>query len=154
MPYNGCGSEDKAESEVLLGIMAKIVICEPDERCRALLSYILEGIHHRVLEADDYDALPALIASDPPDLLILGVHAEEESASARQPDWRPALPDLPVLLLFGGSAKLKEEYLAAWDGPKTLNVLPQPLEPYPLLAMVKSMVTAPETWRRGGQHTV
>ena len=143
MPYNGCGSEDKAESEVLLGIMAKIVICEPDERCRALLSYILEGIHHRVLEADDYDALPALIASDPPDLLILGVHAEEESASARQPDWRPALPDLPVLLLFGGSAKLKEEYLAAWDGPKTLNVLPQPLEPYPLLAMVKSMVTAP-----------
>ncbi len=132
--------------------MAKIVICEPDQRCRALLSYILEGIHHRVLEAEDYQALPALIASDPPDLLILGVHAE--TAPAPHSDWRLALPDLPVLLLFGGSSELMDEYLAAWDGPKTLNVLPQPLEPYPLLAMVKSMVTAPETWRRGGQHTV
>jgi DNA-binding response OmpR family regulator len=134
--------------------MAKIVICEPDARCRALLSYILEGIHHRVLEADDYDALPALIAADPPDLLILGVHGEERLPSSQRSDWRPALPDLPVLLLFGGSSELMEEYLAAWDGPKTLNVLHQPLEPYPLLAMVKSMVTAPETWRRGGQHTV
>jgi hypothetical protein len=28
------------------------------------------------------------------------------------------------------------------------------LDPYPLLALVKSMVTAPETWRQGGQHKV
>lgn len=139
--------------------MAKIVICEPDARCRALMSYILEGIHHRVLEAGDYDSLPSLLAADPPDLLILGVHAERESASADRPDWRPAppgpsLPDLPVLLLFAGPPELKERYLAAWEGPKTFNVLTRPLEPYPLLAMVKSMVAAPETWRQGGQHSV
>jgi CheY-like chemotaxis protein len=134
--------------------MAKIVVCEPNARCRALLSYILEGIHHRVLEAVDYDALPALIASDPPDLLILGIHADGNTASANPPDWRPALPELPVLLLLGGSPEKKAEYLAAWDGPKTMNVLADPLDPYPLLAMVKSMVTAPEIWRGGGQHKV
>jgi DNA-binding response OmpR family regulator len=134
--------------------MAKILICEPDERCRALLSYILEGIHHRVVETDAYAALPAMIAADPPDLLILGVHAEETSHSGASHDWRPALPDLPVLLLFAGPTELRDEFLAAWDGPKSLNVLAQPLEPYPLLAMVKSMVTAPEIWRRGGQHKV
>jgi CheY-like chemotaxis protein len=134
--------------------MAKILICEPDARCRALLSYILEGIHHRVVEAGAYAALPALIAADPPDLLILGVDAGESADSAASPDWLPALPDLPVLLLLSGPSMRKDEYLAAWHGPKTINVLDQPMDPYPFLAMVKSMVTAPEIWRQGGQHKV
>jgi hypothetical protein len=134
--------------------MAKILICEPDGRCRAFLSYILEGIHHRVIETDAYADLPALIAADPPDLLILGVDAGETGKPASSPDWLPALPNLPVLLLLAGPEASKDEYLANWDGPKTLNVLTQPMEPYPFLAMVKSMVTAPEIWRRGGQHKV
>jgi CheY-like chemotaxis protein len=134
--------------------MAKILICEPNERCRALLSYILEGIHHRVVEAETYAALPALITADPPDLLILGVDAGEAATPGSSPDWLPALPDLPVLLLLSGPSTRKDEYLAHWDGPKTVNVLDQPMEPYPFLAMVKSMVTAPEIWRQGGQHKV
>ena len=75
-------------------------------------------------------------------------------APAAPPDWSPALPQVPVLLLLSGPEGLKEEFLSSWEGPKTCNVLDHPLEPYPLLAMVKSMVTAPEIWRRGGQHKV
>jgi len=123
------------------------------------LRYILEGIHHQVVEAESRAAVPGLLASDPPDLLILGVHLDALDAdggpgSAVPPDWSPALPDVPLLLLFSGPPGLREEFLSAWQGPKTFNVLDQPLEPYPLLAMVKSMVTAPEIWRRGGQHKV
>jgi CheY-like chemotaxis protein len=142
--------------------MAKILIYEPQERARELLRYILEGIHHKVLEADGYADLPALLAGDPPDLLILGVHLEGEKDGekdgendpAASRDWSPRLPEVPVLLLFSGPDNLRKRFLSAWEGPKAPKVLTQPLEPYPLLALVKSMVTAPETWRRGGQHKV
>lgn len=131
--------------------MAKILIYEPQERYRELLRYVLEGIHHRVMEAEDYAALPGLVAADPPDLLILGVPLGEAAAPQA---WSPALPDVPVLLLFSGPDRLREEFLAVWSGPQAPKVLIQPLDPYPLLAMVKSMVATPDTWRRGGQHKV
>lgn len=134
--------------------MAKILIYEPQERYRELLRYILEGIHHKVLEADGYAALPALLAGDPPDLLILGIHLEGENPPSGSRDWSPALPEVPVLLLFSGPEEKRKRFLSAWEGPKAPKTLAQPLEPYPLLAMVKSMVTAPETWRQGGQHKV
>jgi DNA-binding response OmpR family regulator len=134
--------------------MAKILIYEPQDRYRDLLRYILEGIHHKVLEADGYGDLPALLAEDPPDLLILGVHLDGENASTASRDWSPALPEVPVLLLFSGPDEKRKQFLSAWEGPKAPKALAQPLEPYPLLALVKSMVTAPETWRRGGQHKV
>lgn len=134
--------------------MAKILIYEPQERYRDLLRYILEGIHHKVLEADDYGELPGLLADNPPDLLILGVHLDGMDDPASSRDWSPALPEVPVLLLFSGSEDRQQSFLSAWDGPQRPKTMSQPLQPYPLLAMVKSMVTAPETWRRGGQHKV
>jgi CheY-like chemotaxis protein len=134
--------------------MAKILIYEPQERARELLRFILEGIHHEVLEADGYADLPALLAGDPPELLILGVHLDGENDPDASRDWSPGLPDVPVLLLFSGPDLRQKQFLSAWEGPKAPKVLTQPLQPYPLLALVKSMVTAPETWRRGGQHKV
>jgi DNA-binding response OmpR family regulator len=134
--------------------MAKILIYEPQQRFRDLLRYILEGIHHEVLEADGYADLPDLLAGDPPDLLILGVHLDGLTDPASSRDWSPALPEVPVLLLFSGPDERQKQFLSAWAGPKRPKALSQPLEPYPLLALVKSMVTAPETWRQGGQHKV
>jgi hypothetical protein len=61
---------------------------------------------------------------------------------------------VPVLLLFSGPLDRQKAFLSAWEGPQRPKSLPQPLDPYPLLALVKSMVTAPETWRQGGQHKV
>jgi DNA-binding response OmpR family regulator len=134
--------------------MAKILIFEPETRYRILLRYILEGINHRVLDAGSGDDIPILLASDPPDLIILGIHLGEDPGFLSWSEWQLALPDVPILLLFSGDPAQRQEFLEAWDGPKTTNVLVQPVEPYPLLAMVKSMLTAPEVWRKGGQHIV
>jgi DNA-binding response OmpR family regulator len=134
--------------------MAKILIFEPETRYRVLLRYILEGINHRVLDAGSGEDIPVLLASDTPDLVILGVHLDTEPGLLSWQEWQLALPDVPTLLLFSGEAHRREGFLDAWDGPKTLNMMVQPVEPYPLLAMVKSMLTAPEVWRRGGQHIV
>ncbi len=138
--------------------MSKILIFEPETRYRVLLRYILEGINHRVLDAGTWDDIPVLLASDRPDLIVLGVHlGEDDSESTGMltwPEWQLALPEVPTLLLFSGDPDLREGFLDSWDGAKLLNVMVQPVEPYPLLAMVKSMLTAPEVWRRGGQHIV
>lgn len=134
--------------------MAKILIFEPETRYRVLLRYILEGIHHRVIEAGSGEDIPRLLVSDPPDLVIVGVHLDAEPGSPPSQEWHVSLPDVPTLLLFSGEAHLRGKFLAAWDGPKSLNVMVQPVDPYPLLTMVKSMLTAPEVWRRGGQHIV
>jgi DNA-binding NtrC family response regulator len=134
--------------------MAKILIFEPEMRYRVLLRYILEGIHHTVLDAGHWDDIPVMLAAETPDLIILGVHLGEEPEIMTWPEWQVSLPEVPVLILFSGSPELREAFLDAWEGPKTLNMLVQPVDPYPLLAMVKAMLTAPGVWRRGGQHIV
>ena len=140
--------------------MSKILIFEPETRYRILLRYILEGINHRVLDAGSWEDIPVLLAADRPDLVVLGVHLGEEEGEAATPglltwpEWQLALPDVPTLLLFSGDPDLREGFLDTWDGAKTVNMMVQPVEPYPLLAMVKTMLTAPEVWRRGGQHIV
>jgi DNA-binding response OmpR family regulator len=133
--------------------MAKILIFEPETRYRLLLRYILEGVGHRVEEAATLDDFP-LLAAAPPDLLVLGVHLGEDPGQAASPDWQLALPEVPVLFLFSGPAERRKPFLEAWEGPKAVNSLAQPVEPYPFLAMVKNTLAAPETWRRGGQHIV
>jgi DNA-binding response OmpR family regulator len=132
--------------------MAKILIFEPESRYRIMLRFILEGINHRVLEAGGWEDVPMLLAADKPDLVILGVHLGEEPGLLTWPEWQLALPEAPTLLLFSGDAALREEFLDAWEGSRTLNMMVQPIDPYPLLAMVKAMLTAPMEWRRGGQH--
>jgi DNA-binding response OmpR family regulator len=132
--------------------MAKILIFEPETRYRVLLRYILEGINHRVLDAGSWEDIPVLLASDHPDLIVLGAHLGEDPGLS-WPEWNLDLPDVPILLLFSGNSALREDFLGAWGGPRTVNMMVQPVQPYPLLAMVKSMLTAPEVWRRGGQHS-
>lgn len=134
--------------------MAKILIFEPETRYRVLLRYILEGINHRVLDAGCGEDIPVLLASDRPDLVVLGIHLDQEPGLLSWQEWQLALPDVPTLLLFSGETHRREQFLEGWDGPKTLNLMVQPVEPYPFMAMVKSMLTAPEVWRQGGQHIV
>ena len=134
--------------------MSKILIFEPEARYRILLKYILEGINHRVFDAAGWEDIPVLLACDRPDLIVMGVHLGEEPEILTWPEWQLALPDVPILILFSGDSAAREEFLAAWEGPRTLNLMVQPIEPYPLLAMVKTMLTAPVEWRRGGQHIV
>lgn len=134
--------------------MANVILCEPEARYRKLLRYILEGVHHRVSEIEGYEGLPGLIASERADLLILGAHLEDRTGPFADPVWQKALPGVPLLLLLSGPPEARTAFLEAWHGPPTFKFLGQPVEPYPLLAMVKSMVTAPEIWRRGGQHAV
>jgi CheY-like chemotaxis protein len=133
--------------------MAKILLCEPEAHCRKLLRYILEGIHHEVSETDGCEGLSPLLASDPPDLLILGAPGQPGSR-CEDAGWQIGLPELPILLLLSGPPRRRQAFLEAWHGPPGYQVLAQPVEPYPLLAMVKTMLAAPETWRRGGQHKV
>lgn len=133
--------------------MAKILIFEPEARYRMLLRFILEGMRHTVSDTEDWDEIPALMASEPPDLIVLGVRLDESSAST---DWaarQALLANVPTLLLFSGNPEMRQEYLKAWAGPLTMNVMIQPVNPYPLLAMVKNMLMAPVEWRRG-QHSV
>jgi len=133
--------------------MAKILIFEPEARYRMLLRFILEGMRHSVRDSEDWEEIPALLASEPPDLLLLGVHLDEKSVST---DWaarQACLSNVPTLLLFAGNPDLRHEYLKHWAGPRTINVMIQPVNPYPLLAMVKNMLTAPVEWRKG-QHAV
>jgi hypothetical protein len=54
--------------------------------------------------------------------------------------------------LFSGDPGLRQGFLNAWEGTRIMNKMTQPIDPYPLLAMVKAMLTAPAEWRRGGQH--
>lgn len=134
--------------------MARIILCEPEARYRKLLRYILEGVHHDVSEAEEYAGLPQRIEAEGADLLILGAHLEDRSGPFSDPGWQAALPRIPTLLLLSGASGSRAALVEAWRGPPTFKLLSQPVEPYPLLAMVKSMVTAPEIWRRGGQHSV
>jgi hypothetical protein len=64
------------------------------------------------------------------------------------------LPEVPTLILFSGDPGMRLEFLEAWSGARPMNMMVQPVDPYPLLAMVKAMLTAPVEWRRGGQHAL
>lgn len=132
--------------------MADILILESEERYRVLLRFILEGINHRVIEAGDRDHLPAWAGTKGPDLVILGIHLE--GSLGDWPIWQRGLPDAPVLILFSGDTELKDAFIKAWEGTPAINFLDQPVDPYPFLAMVKAMLTAPLEWRRGGQHAL
>ena len=131
--------------------MAKILIFEPEARYRNMLRFILEGINHRVDDAGSWDHVPVLLAGDTPDLIILGVHLGDPKIQS-WPEWRLALPEVPTLILFSGDPGLRQGFLNAWEGTRIMNKMTQPIDPYPLLAMVKAMLTAPAEWRRGGQH--
>jgi DNA-binding response OmpR family regulator len=132
--------------------MAKILIFEPEARYRHMLRFILEGINHQVLDAGSWEQFPVLLANDTPELIVLGVHLGEEPEILTWPEWQLALPNVPTLILFSGDPDMRDGFLEAWEGARTLNAMTQPIEPYPLLAMVKAMLTAPAEWRRGGQH--
>ncbi|MDB5048253.1 MAG: hypothetical protein JWO30_1324 [Fibrobacteres bacterium] len=132
--------------------MSKILIFEPEARYRNMLRFILEGINHRVMDAGSWDHIPVLLAGDSPDLIVLGVHLGEEPKILSWPDWQLVLPDVPTLILFSGDPDLREGFLDNWEGSKSLNIMVQPIDPYPLLSRVKAMLTAPVEWRRGGQH--
>lgn len=134
--------------------MAKILIFEPEARYRILLRFILEGINHRMLDAGSWDDIPLLLANEKPDLIVLGVHLGEEPEIESWPAWDLALPDVPTLILFSGDPLLRDSFLDNWQGTRALNMMVQPIQPYPLLAMVKAMLTAPVEWRRGGQHAL
>jgi DNA-binding response OmpR family regulator len=133
--------------------MAKILIFEPETRYRNMLRFILEGINHRVLEAGSWEEIPPLLAGDRPDLIVLGVHLGQEPEILSWPEWQLALPDVPTLILFSGEASLRQGFLDGWDGSRMMNMMVQPIDPYPLLAMVKAMVMAP-AGLRGGQHAI
>ena len=133
--------------------MAKILIFEPETRYRNMMRFILEGINHRVLEAAGWEDIPVLLAGDRPDLIVLGVHLGQEPEILSWPEWQLALPDVPTLILFSGEASLRQGFLDGWNGSRLMNIMVQPIDPYPLLAMVKAMVMAPAELR-GGQHAL
>lgn len=133
--------------------MAKILIFEPETRYRNMLRFILEGINHRVREAGTWEEIPPLLAGDRPDLIVLGVHLGQEPEILSWPEWQLALPDVPTLILFSGEASLRQGFLDGWEGSRLMNMMVQPIDPYPLLAMVKAMVMAPAELR-GGQHAL
>src|SRR5258706_15635941 len=91
--------------------MAKILIFEPEARYRIMLRFILEGINHRVLDAGSWEDIPLLLASDKPDLIVLGVHLGEEPEILSWREWQLALPEVPTLILFSGKESLREEFL-------------------------------------------
>lgn len=132
--------------------MAKLLIFEPDAHYRTMLQCILEGINHRVVMAEGWDDIPILLAGEKPDLIVLGVHLGEEPELLSWPEWQLAFPEAPTLILFSGDLELQQEFVDSWEGSRALKVMQQPVDPYPLLAMVKAMLTAPVEWRRGGQH--
>jgi DNA-binding response OmpR family regulator len=136
--------------------MAEILILESEERYRVLLRFILEGINHRIVEAIDRDHLPEWPEGRGPDLIIIGVHLELEGDDTMGdwPIWQHGLPDAPVLVLFSGNPHLKPIFLKHWSGTTAIKCLDQPVDPYPLLAMVKALLTAPAEWRKGGQHAL
>jgi DNA-binding response OmpR family regulator len=132
--------------------MAKLLIFEPDAHYRMMLQCILEGINHRVVMAEGWEDIPILLAGEKPDLIVLGVNLGKEPDLLTWPEWQLALPEVPTLILFSGDMGMRTEFLDTWEGPSILKTMHQPVDPYPLLAMVKAMLTAPMEWRRGGQH--
>jgi DNA-binding response OmpR family regulator len=132
--------------------MAKILIFEPDARYRMMLRYVLEGINHRVADTGSSEDIPTHLAAGKPDMIVLGVHLDDEADTLPRPEWQ-ALPDIPILLLFSGDPDLRKAFLDNWGGAYAMNIMVQPVEPYPLLAMVKAMLTKPVEWR-GGQHAL
>lgn len=132
--------------------MAKLLIFEPDPHYRSMLQCILEGINHRVVIADGWEDVPTLLAGDKPDLFLLGVNLGKEPELLTWAEWQLAFPEAPTLILFSGDLEMQEEFVESWEGSRALKVMQQPVDPYPLLAMVKAMLTAPVEWRRGGQH--
>jgi DNA-binding response OmpR family regulator len=133
--------------------MAKILIFEPEARYRMMLRYVLEGINHRVTDTGAIEAIPELLASSRPDMVVLGVHLDDESDAMPRPEWQVLPNDAPTLILFSGDPDLRPAFMGNWSGSCHFNIMVQPVEPYPLLAMVKAMMTKPVEWR-GGQHAL
>jgi DNA-binding response OmpR family regulator len=133
--------------------MARILIYEAEARYRIMLRFILEGINHDVAEAADWDDVPLAVAREQPDLLVLGVHLDEGPGHPTWPEWPRPTPETPTLMLFSGDPDLRITFLLEW-GARKVSHLVQPVEPYPLLKMVKAMLTAPVEWRVGGQHAL
>jgi DNA-binding NtrC family response regulator len=131
--------------------MAKILIYESDSHERNLVRLLLEGLRHRVREAETPAELFFVLDSTPIELAIfsLSLWREEDVNTVRK--FQRFAPGLPALGLFSGDLSRVDEFIGCLEQPKHLIVLEQPVHPYRLLVQVKNSLTAPAE-SLGGQH--
>jgi DNA-binding NtrC family response regulator len=131
--------------------MAKILIYESDSHERNLVRLLLEGLRHRVREAETPSELFFILDQGHIDLAIfsLPLWREEDVNTVRK--FQHSAPGMPGLALFSGDVSRVEEFLGCLERPKAMGVLEQPVHPYRLLVQVKNSLTAPAEWIQG-QH--
>jgi DNA-binding NtrC family response regulator len=131
--------------------MSNILIFESDSHERNLVRLLLEGLRHRVREAETPAELFFILDSGRPDLAIFGLTLWREENVNTLRKFQRLAPNVPALALLSGDLNRSEEFLGCLENPKSLAVLEQPAHPYRLLVQVKNALTAPAEWIQG-QH--
>lgn len=131
--------------------MSDILIYESDSHERNLVRLLLEGLRHRVREAETPAELFFILDSTRPDLAIFGLTLWREEHVNTLRKFQRLAPDVPALGLFSGDLERLEEFLGCLERPKRLAILEQPVHPYRMLVQVKNALMSPTEWIQG-QH--
>jgi DNA-binding NtrC family response regulator len=131
--------------------MASILVYEPDSHERNLARLLLEGLRHRVREAETPAELFFILDSGRPDLALFGISLWREEDVGMLRRFQRQAPGVPALALFSGDLARVDEFLSCLEHPKALAALEQPVHPYRLLVQVKNALMSPAEWRNG-QH--
>lgn len=129
--------------------MSNILVYESDSHERNLTRLLLEGLRHRVREAETPSDLFFLLESWRPDLAIFGLSLWREEDIGMLRRFQKSAPGVPSLGLFSGDLTRVEEFLGCLEKPMTLAALEQPVHPYRLLVQAKHALTAPAEWMAG-----
>ncbi len=124
--------------------MAQIVLIEDDVQFRTMLRMTLERAGHEVVEANNGDEGIAQVEHVSPDLVITDlVMPEKEGLETIMELWQ-AHPDLPIIAISGGGAKVDAEMaLSCAQAFGAMRTFSKPLDREKLLAAVKELVPEP-----------
>lgn len=142
--------EVEGRSRVVLLVSGRSVLASS-------LRAVLEPHGYRLRHASDAPSVPALIATDRPDVVILDEDLADRSLDLIEPEQGIGSADLPVLLYSAGSwssldrpaaARLRDVDDAAWD------VVVEPIRSQDLLAKLERLHQLQSLWKasfsRGG----
>ena len=127
-----------------------ILVLDPAPAMQALLAHNLAGAGYRVSCAPDARGALALLAADPPDVLLLEWELPDASGIAllRQVRQDGALCDLPIIMLSARDSE-QDKVLALESGAD--DYLCKPVGPREMLARVHALLRrrTPSAWRAG-----
>ena len=116
--------------------MSRILIVDDDRQFRTMLSRLLAGKGHMVLECGDGEEVEAILGSDRVDLVFLDMIMEKKGGLEALKDIRMCYPHIPVVLVSGNSIELVRDVFGAADLVGAVGYLQKPFSAQALFQAV------------------